>query len=123
MWTYCQSTGQIFQDAVEKGVGYSGKGNCKNKCEKEQVHNFGPIPRGLYRMTRLVQSTEEHGPYVIVLSPDKDNTMYGRGGFLIHGDNRTGDASEGCIILNRKIRELIWTSEDRELEVVAEVPA
>jgi hypothetical protein len=46
--------------------------------------------------------------------------MFGRSGFLIHGDSiiRPGTASRGCIILAREIREQIAASGDADLEVV-----
>ena len=49
----------------------------------------------------------------------KFSWMFGRDGFLIHGDSivHTGQASQGCIILPRSIREQIAASEDDELEV------
>jgi len=54
---------------------------------------------------------------LIAVNPD---STFGRDGFLIHGDSvrHPGDASEGCIILPRRFRERIWTSEDTDLEVV-----
>jgi hypothetical protein len=47
--------------------------------------------------------------------------MFGRSGFLMHGDNirLPGTASEGCIILPRDLREAIWNSADHTLEVIA----
>jgi hypothetical protein len=40
------------------------------------------------------------------LEPDPTNEMFGRGDFLIHGDNSEGNfsASEGCIILAHDVR-------------------
>lgn len=57
--------------------------------------------------------------------PDSSNEMYGRGGFLIHGDladaaKRQHRASLGCIIVPRLIRWAIWGCDDVELEVVRE---
>jgi hypothetical protein len=53
------------------------------------------------------------------LTPQGHNA-HGRTGFLIHGDSRRnpGNASEGCIILNRSAREAIANSGDATLEVV-----
>ena len=63
-----------------------------------------------------------HGPYVLPLTPDPENLMYGRDGFLIHGDSITnpGSASEGCIILPRSARTMIAASGDNRLEVVGD---
>jgi hypothetical protein len=43
--------------------------------------------------------------------------MFGRSAFMIHGDNRTHTASQGCIILRRDLREQIDRSDDKELTV------
>ena len=100
-------------------VDYSGKGAGKNNPELQDRHNVGPIPRGLYTIDDPCD-TENHGPYVLGLTPDAENEMCGRSAFLIHGDSvsRPGTASKGCIILPRKVRETIWQSCDRQLEVV-----
>jgi hypothetical protein len=47
--------------------------------------------------------------------------MFGRTGFLIHGDSlqHPGRASNGCIILPRPIRDRIAASGDDQLTVVA----
>jgi hypothetical protein len=47
--------------------------------------------------------------------------MFGRSGFLIHGDNAEMNhtASDGCIILSHDIREQIDESEDRVLIVTS----
>jgi hypothetical protein len=70
----------------------------------------GPIPVGLYQIG-APQDTPEHGPYVLRLIPDAGNTMWGRAGFLIHGDEvaHIGEhlASRGCVILHRATREKI----------------
>jgi hypothetical protein len=61
--------------------------------------------------------TDTHGPHVMKLAPDGHDAR-GRSGFLIHGDNLRHDASTGCIILSRDIREQISRSGDNVLEVV-----
>jgi hypothetical protein len=57
----------------------------------------------------------------MALDPDPGNQMFGRDGFLIHGDNMAMNhtASEGCIILGRPIREQIADSADRVIVVTA----
>jgi hypothetical protein len=58
---------------------------------------------------------------VIRLLPEPGTQVYGRDGFLIHGDNAAGNntASTGCIIINgAALRQEIWNSGDRILEVV-----
>ena len=44
--------------------------------------------------------SDSHGPLVIPLFAMPENEMFGRSGFLIHGDSveHPGNASEGCII-------------------------
>ena len=119
MWTYEQATGRMLQDGNRVAIGYSGAGDGKNNPAMQDVHNVGPIPVGNYEIGEP-SDTKTHGPYVLHLTPDPANEMYGRSGFLIHGDSvvAPGTASEGCIILGRAIREKIWTSEDHALEVV-----
>ena len=120
MFKYSQSTGAL-DDANETflGRGYSGFGPGKNNAEMQNVLDVGPIPQGQYTINPPVD-TEEHGPYVLALVPNEWNEMFGRSGFLIHGDsvNNPGMASKGCIILARPIREQIWNSGDRSLAVV-----
>lgn len=118
-WQYEQATGRMLHDNVREAVGYSGAGDCKNDPAAQDVHNAGPIPRGSYTINAPV-ATVTHGPYVLALTPDPANEMFGRSGFLIHGDSviKPGTASEGCIIMPRMVREKIWNSGDRSLEVV-----
>jgi hypothetical protein len=54
------------------------------------------------------------------LTPSGGQDMFGRDGFLIHGDNAKHDksASEGCIVLERGIRNKISASSDHQLTVV-----
>ncbi len=120
MWNYVISSGEMSHDGEAVATGYSGQPGYKNDPEKCDVHNEGPIPPGRY-MIGDPRDTESHGPYVLPLSPDAANEMYGRSGFLIHGDSvaHPGTASQGCIILPRAVRERIHASDDRLLEVVA----
>lgn len=120
MWTYQQSTGELWQDATHAATGYSGKGEGKNNPEMQDVPNVGPIPVGRYMIGPPVD-TQTHGPYALRLSPDAANNMCGRSGFLIHGDSvvHPGTASEGCIILPRAVRGRVYESGDKLIEVVA----
>ena len=120
MWTYRISTGEIVDSNNEMcGTGYSGFGNRKNNPTGIAAHNLGPIPIGLYHIEDP-KDTDTHGPFVLPLAPSMENQMFGRSGFLIHGDSlaHPGDASEGCVILDRAIREKIAASGDRLLEVI-----
>jgi hypothetical protein len=90
----------------------------------EKVHNLGPIPQGEWTIVGPPINTQEHGPYVLKLEPGAKTTTFGRSGFLMHGDSKKspGSASQGCVILPRTVREQVWKSGDRDLEVVAELP-
>jgi len=65
-------------------------------------------------------ANNRRGSLTIPLIPSSSNQMFGRSGFLIHGDNSCGcdSASEGCVILPRWVRELLNDSDDREFRVV-----
>lgn len=119
MWTYRQSTGELFHNGALAGVGYSGHDACRNDPLKQEVPCQGPIPRGHYAIGEPFDS-KGHGPFVLRLTPDATNEMFGRAGFLIHGDSvkAPGMASEGCIILSRTIRQAIDASGDGALEVI-----
>lgn len=127
-WLYEQTSGRLYDpDKNFKAKGYSG-GNCGknpegvNNHEMQNCHGIGPLPVGIYRMTQLILNHPHLGPFVIVLEPDPANEMFGRGDFRIHGDtNPAGNASEGCIIMPRSVREDMWHSDDHVLEVVAHV--
>jgi hypothetical protein len=122
MWTYEQSSGRLLSDSGEvAGIGYSGFGDGKNKPDAEQIHQVGPIPCGSYAIGPPHDS-QTHGPFVLRLTPDPANQMFGRDGFLIHGDSvhAPGTASLGCIIQSRDVREKVWKSGDHELAVVRE---
>lgn len=126
MWRWDQSAGELTRDGVLVSRGYSGKGRGKNNPALQGERGVGPIPAGRWTITQRYDSANV-GPYALRLEAvdarpgDDTHADTGRGAFRIHGDSiaRPGDASNGCIILPRKIRELIWTSGDRDLEVVA----
>lgn len=117
MWTYVQSTGDLFHGSAYIETGYSGKvPGGKNDPSKECVKDVGPIPRGTYKI-----GPEKASPSPVSLILTADNPNYctpPRDGFLIHGDNSTGTASTGCIILSRSTRESIRDSNDNRLKVV-----
>ena len=124
-WTYSQKTGELQQDGQHVATGYSGAGEGKNNPEMQSVRNVGPIPQGDWTIMGPPVNTAEHGPYVLRLTPKDDTETFGRDGFLVHGDskNTPGSASHGCVIMPRSVREQVWNSGDRELQVVAEIPA
>ena len=119
MWTFFISTGEMMQpDGTLLAKGYSGDPQYKDDPDAQKLKSQGPIPTGRYGITEPVD-TAFHGPYCLGLVPDPENAMWGRAGFLIHGDSidRPGTASEGCIIMPRFARDRIWESGDHELIV------
>jgi hypothetical protein len=123
MWTYVQKTGQLLHDGQLVGTGYSGFDAGKNNPEMQAVPNVGPIPQGRWSIIGPPADTPEHGPYVLRLEPMAETNAFGRSGLLMHGDSieTPGCASHGCIVLPQQVRQQVWKSGDRELEVVAEV--
>jgi hypothetical protein len=122
MWTYKQSNGELSRDGVAAGDGYSGFEIGRNNPAMQDQQNVGPIPQGSYSIgaPECVDSPGPHGPFVLRLTPDPANQMFGRDGFLIYGDSivQPGRASQGCIIMGRIIREKIAASGDTALTVV-----
>lgn len=120
-YKYEQESGRFFLGPNLIDVGYSGKGEGKNNPELENEHNIGPIPVGWYTIDGPFDSPTK-GPLMFRLTPDSENEMYGRDSFEIHGDSIThpGEASDGCIILDKNAREQVHESmkEINRLEVV-----
>lgn len=128
-WRYEQRTGRLLHQGELVAIGYSGAddgdgvlepGEGRNAPEREDQRNVGPIPRGQWMIQGRPFFSELRGPYCLRLVPAPDTDTHGRSAFLIHGDSKKkpGTASHGCIILPRAVRERIWTSGDRYLEVV-----
>jgi type VI secretion system (T6SS) effector TldE1-like protein len=128
MWTYIQKTGELLHDGQHTAVGYSGFDDPqtgqegKNNPDLENIHEVGPIPVGKYSIGPP-HDTLTHGPFVLPLTPDAANQMFGRTGFLIHGDSvvEPGTASRGCVIMNRNVRNEVVISGDTSLEVISGV--
>lgn len=126
MWTYVQKTGELLRNAQHTEFGYSGFDDPdtgqegKNNPDLQNVHEVGPIPVGKY-VIGGPEDTLTHGPFVLPLTPDPVNQMFGRSAFLIHGDSvvSPGTASRGCIIMPRKIRDAIALSGDKVLQVIS----
>jgi hypothetical protein len=125
---YQQLTGLLYgADNTVWGVGYSGSGESQNNPSDEGLVDKGPIPTGNYKIVGPPYDSPTHGPYVLHLKPD-DLTRQaiialGRDpdSFLMHGDSieHPGTASEGCVIMDRAVRERVWRSGDDDLTVVA----
>lgn len=121
MWTYEQRTGELFDAAGERvGVGYSGFGIGKNNPALQRQPNVGPLPCGLYTIEPPIDvHGGPHGPYVLPLTPDTGNEMFGRSEFLMHGDSigHPGEASHGCVIQLIGVRMRVAKSGDNRLKV------
>ena len=119
MWTWDQSAG-LLSRAGKRWRGYSGAARGKNNPAMQAAVGVGPIPLG--RWTIIGRHDSAHtGPSTLVLAPDPDTETFGRSEFRIHGDSiaHPGTASHGCIILPRAVRDTIWASGDRTLQVIA----
>lgn len=108
MWTFKQATGELLRDGIHVGTGYSGHDKGRNNPDMQHVPRVGPIPAGFWHM-EYIGDTKTHGPCVIRLTPRPDTEVWGRDGFLCHGDSKEhpGTASLGCIIQSRDVRELL----------------
>lgn len=117
MWTYNSSNGNLSHDGVLVATGYSGYGQGLNNPLKQDVHELGPIPQGMWTIGEFFNDPGGKGPIVTRLTPVEGTDTFGRSGFMIHGDNQEADhtASEGCIILAHDVREQIMNSGDTEL--------
>jgi hypothetical protein len=117
-WQFNQLTGRMTRNGQLIDVGYSGKGHGRNNPRFENRKNVGPIPRGRYKIGPQYHHPSK-GPVTMTLTPI-GHTALGRTHFLIHGDSirHPGNASEGCIVLSRTIRQAIAITGDTDLEVV-----
>ena len=125
MWTWDQSAGELRRSGKLVSRGYSGKGRGRNNPSLQGVQGVGPVPRGRWKIVERYDSPNV-GLYVLRIhavdaTPGDDrHDATGRGAFRIHGDSikAPGTASQGCIVLPKAIRAAIWTSGDRDLEVI-----
>lgn len=119
-WVYDQSTGDLTHEGDFSGTGYSGAGRTlaegRNNPDMEAVRSCGPIPCGKWSIGPVHDSATT-GPMTMDLNP-VGHDAHGRTVFRIHGDNKASNASHGCIVLARGIREEIATSADKTLVVV-----
>jgi len=117
MWLYKINTGELTHDGEFVGTGYSGAGIDRNNPDAVATHNMGPIPPGNWHLSSSYDDPHK-GKNCFRLSPNEGTNVFGRSGFLIHGDNSTHTASEGCIILGPSIRQEIASTFDRDLKVI-----
>ena len=107
--------------------GYSGQGAGLNNPVFQCQQDMGPLPRGSYT---ILAPKDGPTPYALPLMPNPGTDMCNpaRTNFLIHGDRNSEppraptEASHGCIILPRSVREKIWQSGDTELLVIEYAP-
>jgi hypothetical protein len=120
MWTYNSSNGSLAHNGALVGTGYSGINEGLNNPTLQNEHDIGPIPQGYWTVGDFFDDPGGKGPIVCHLTPAEDTDAFGRGGFMIHGDNSEADhtASHGCIILQRAFREQVRDSGDTQLLVV-----
>jgi Protein of unknown function (DUF2778) len=122
MLIYSQTSGEMRDAAgVLLGTGYAGHGEGVNNPAMQSIHNTGPLPQGIYTINPPID-TITHGPYVMWLTPDPANEMFGRSGFGIHADEIANPgkrlASTGCIVIGNRVA--IWTAAEvdgRQLRV------
>ncbi len=120
-WRFERYTGQLFSPSGNLfGIGYSGRDSGMNTPQYENVHDVGPIPKGVWDIGEFFDDPGGKGPCVAHLTPEPGFETFGRDGFMIHGDNseRNHTASEGCIILGPQQRLAISCSADKKLVVV-----
>lgn len=124
--TYSQTSGEMRDAAgILLGTGYAGHGPGLNNPAMQRDPNVGPLPQGVYIISPPVD-TASHGPYVMWLTPEPGNEMFGRYGFAIHADEAAHPgqrlASTGCIVMSDEARMAIWQAaqkSDRKLQVKA----
>lgn len=117
-WIYKQWNGVLLDAAgIVRGVGYSGNGVGKNRPDYEKVKCVGPIPAAWFRMV-WIGDTDTHGPCVVKLIALEPEKMFGRDGFLIHGDSlhAPGTASHGCISVGPMARQSVRESIDAGID-------
>lgn len=109
MFEYSQTSGSLTHDGKPLGVCYSGHNNGVengvNNPALQSVAMVGPIPAGVYTIGEPFHHPT-CGPDAMRLTAAEGTETFGRGGFLMHGDNSKGNesASEGCIIAAHTIR-------------------
>ncbi len=119
MWQYSQSTGYLWDDrGLIIAQGYSGHGEGKNSPKHQAIKSVGPIPRGQYVIGEPYDS-KNVGPFALPLIPTGHDAL-GRTDFRVHGDSskHPGEASHGCMIFPRSIRQIIHDSNDKVLQVI-----
>jgi len=113
---YFQATGIFTSPTCQSWVGYSGHAEGRNNPAMEAVQGIGPIPKGTYK----IGPAYDHptlGPCTMNLDPIEGTNTFGRSLFRMHGNNKTNDASHGCIIAGPDARKVVSKSSDKILIV------
>lgn len=120
MWIWKSDKGELWKDGKLVSKGYSGAPGFKNDPVVEGIRNKGPIPRGMWKLGKVIVKHPKLGGNVIPLTPVGHKAL-GRSAFLIHADSikAPGTASQGCIILPAPVRAVMAASQDRELLVTS----
>ena len=117
-WVYEVMTKSLYLNGkFQFKAMYAGARGYKDDVAFECVKFKGPLPRGKYHIRRMQATHPKAGKHVIRLTPHPGNSMCDRDGFLIHGDNGKGTASNGCIVTRLYDRKKIAESHDQELIV------
>lgn len=126
--TYHQASGVWMNPkGAILGTGYSGQPPHTNVIGDEALEGLGPIPAGNWYITAIQEENIKLGPSVLILEPDNDTRARilamprDPDSFRIHGERLEpppGYASDGCIILTRFCRLMIWESLDHALVVM-----
>ena len=123
-WTFEIAAGKWYNPAGEFVSHVYAGGDCgkrpegRNNPDMCNVPNIGPLPPGDYTMGTPVEHSRL-GAFAIPLTPDPANEMYGRRGFYFHGDTEVpGNASDGCIVGSRPVRDAAHASPDQRVRVV-----
>ena len=111
MFYYKQASGALFKESTTLGTCYSGHGAGVNNPAMENVPMVGPIPVGVYTIGKPF-THPTCGPEAMRLTPNPGTNDFGRGGFLMDGDNSelNHTASEGCIIAAKVIRNQVMAA-------------
>jgi hypothetical protein len=119
--TYNNSTGRLVcTDAAGNTTvdqrGYSGTGAGRDNPAMEGVQNVGPIPSGNYNVG-TGHDGGHTGPQTLNVDAAAGTDTHGRDAFRIHGNNARNDASQGCIIMPRNVRDAISNAGGATLRV------
>lgn len=124
MWIYAIKQHAMLHGSLVRLDCYSGADQWKNDPLAVHLADRGPLPPGAYTLGS-VEEKGPHGPLAIHLVPCPGTQLFGRSGFLWHGDSilHAGQASHGCIISPHDLREEAANGPDRLLIVLPDLAA